>query len=86
MAARAATYALVGNIIVGMIDAGIYGDAEFSKVVNGHYFLNQHGHYVEVSSTHYRFARIHDPTIIPSFLALGIIAGLIEKRKRKRRA
>lgn len=85
LAAPALVYGLIANIVVGMADAAIYGDGQFSKVSNGHYFLNQHGHYVEVSPAHFRFAHIQGATIIPSFLALAIIAGFIEQRRRKRK-
>ena len=81
VAERVVIVALLLNIATGWADSFIYGDGQFAKSEKGHYYLNRHGEYVEVTRTHFQLSRIQGTTIMPSFLALGLM-GLWANRRR----
>jgi hypothetical protein len=81
--ARIAVALLLLNIVSGMLDAAVYGDGDFARVEDGHYYLNRHGKSVEVSRAHYDLSRIQSATIIPSFVLLAVV-GLWANRVRRK--
>ena len=62
------------------VDFLIGGDAPNGKIENGHYYLNNHGTYTEVSHTVFVYSAVHAYSAI-SGLLLAAVAGRIWKRR-----
>jgi len=55
-----------------LIAKWIGGDAVNGKIVDGHYFLRDHGHYIEVSAAVFTYSLWH----VRSFFVTNPIAGV----------
>jgi len=69
-----------------MISLWLGGDALNGKVENGHYFLNSHGTYTEVTRSVFEYSKIHATSLFvthPLALLLGFRAKLRADRNRR---
>ena len=55
--------AWVNFLVFWIVAVSIGGDAFSGKVVNGHYFVSNHGRLTEVSPTVWRYSRIHTVSV-----------------------
>jgi hypothetical protein len=75
---------LLVNIVAAFGLGLVYGTSEFGKAVGGHYFLNNHGRYVEVSQLHWRISGAQDLSILPSFFLLMLVNERAVRRGKNR--
>lgn len=85
-AERALCVVLLLNAVTGLVLGGVYGTPEFGKVDHGHYYLSNHGKYVEVSRLHRRLSCAQTPSIIPSLIFFTLINVRAVRRRSKQKS
>jgi hypothetical protein len=73
--------AIVNFAVFIFIAMRIGGDALNGKVENGHYLLNSHGTYTEVSHRVFLYSQIHATTVFITH-SLGFLVGYRAKRRK----
>jgi hypothetical protein len=66
------------------ISSGIGGDALNGKIVDGHFYLRDHGHFTEVTKAVFDYSRWHAQSLFVTH-PLGILLLFIGGREHKRR-
>lgn len=70
------------------ISLALGGDAVNGKIENGHFYLGEHGHFTEVSSSVYGYSRIHTHSVWITH-PLAFVGGFLlyrEEQKSKRKS
>ena len=75
-------FAIVNFAVCAAMGLAI-GVAEGGPIINGHYYLNNHGSYNEVSRAVYIFSRIQTFSVIPGLGVAAYVAYRARRRKLK---
>ena len=73
--------AIVNFAVFVLVAMRIGGDALNGKVENGHYLLNSHGTYTEVSHRLFLYSQIHASSLFVTH-PLGLLVGFRAKRRK----
>lgn len=70
-------FAVINGLIFAIESLGFFGgDAFNGKVEDGHYYIANHGHYIEVAQTTWYYSYYHAVSVIATVPLGGVIFAL----------